>query len=759
MTHAWMPRVSFALLTALVASVLVVSPRAEASPAGSFDPGYIISDQEFYNGDAMSAVEIQTFLNSQVSSCVSGYTCIKDYHQPTPNIASDEFCNGYVGKPDETAAQIIAKVGQSCQISQKALLVTLQKEQGLITHVWPSDWRYDKALGYACSDSAPCDSSFKGFVYQMYYGARQFQRYAQMPTRYNYQAGRVNNVLYNPNSACGYAPVYITNLATAGLYNYTPYQPNGAALANLYGTGDACSSYGNRNFWRYYWDWFGSPTESNVLLRTPEKSTVYLISGDVKYRIPSLEVYQALTTLGGVGFVSQAYLDNFTDGQVVGQNFRNTSGRIAMLDRGKMFSYPSCTLMAAFGYTCTPDQYVQLTDAQMLRFSNGPTLTELVGTESGARYLVRGGVKREIADTQAQSDFGITATMVVLSDAAVSHLTLGAPLATQPALIRDRDTGEFGLYFGDQLHKVAAADSAAFAGSAITQSSLSHASFAQLPVSSTPISGTAVDSQGVAYALTSSGRYSIDPALLEPTAGITTLPDAVLALWPNLGTLTTGTLVKATDRASVYLLTDQGLRQFASFAAYSSVASHGGLTLTSVPPAVVTALKKGPKVLPAASLVRTATHPQIYYIDGLTQALRVSSFDITSAAGVSGFYTVSDADLAGYPKSPDYFSYGIRCEGTAYVAAGGTIHKIATADEALWPITFVALDNYSCATFVKGVDMGPFIRAPHGGVYLLEGGVKKPISPWSRWIELSGGATWVNVDSRLSAAIPTGPSA
>jgi hypothetical protein len=31
-------------------------------------------------------------------------------------------------------------------------------------------------------------------------------------------------------------------------------------LSNLYGTGNSCSSYGNRNFWRIYYEWFGNPT-------------------------------------------------------------------------------------------------------------------------------------------------------------------------------------------------------------------------------------------------------------------------------------------------------------------------------------------------------------------------------------------------------------------------------------------------------------------------------------------------------------------
>ena len=48
------------------------------------------------------------------------------------------------------------------------------------------------------------------------------------------------------------------NTATASLYTYTPYQPNPASLASYPGQGDACSSYGNRNFHRMFTDYFGS---------------------------------------------------------------------------------------------------------------------------------------------------------------------------------------------------------------------------------------------------------------------------------------------------------------------------------------------------------------------------------------------------------------------------------------------------------------------------------------------------------------------
>lgn len=53
-----------------------------------------------------------------------------------------------------------------------------------------------------------------------------------------------NSIRWNQNAACGSSVVNIENRATQALYNYTPYQPNAAALAAGYGTGDGCSAYG-----------------------------------------------------------------------------------------------------------------------------------------------------------------------------------------------------------------------------------------------------------------------------------------------------------------------------------------------------------------------------------------------------------------------------------------------------------------------------------------------------------------------------------
>ena len=239
-------------------------PTAQAADLSGFDPGMIITDALFYDSGTMSAAQVQSFLATKGANCspAAGNTCIKDYRQPTISRAADSFCSAYTGSSSETAAQIIAKVSAACGINPQVLIVTLQKEQGLITATaGKSQSVYNKALGFACPDTAPCDAAASGFGTQVYLAAKQFKRYAANPSGYAHRPGVVNNVRYHPTVACGTSPVFIQNQATASLYNYTPYQPNSAALAAGYGTGDSCSSYGNRNFWNYFTDWFGSTAQ------------------------------------------------------------------------------------------------------------------------------------------------------------------------------------------------------------------------------------------------------------------------------------------------------------------------------------------------------------------------------------------------------------------------------------------------------------------------------------------------------------------
>ncbi|PKQ18352.1 MAG: hypothetical protein CVT68_03875, partial [Actinobacteria bacterium HGW-Actinobacteria-8] len=181
-----MTRVSFrlsavALAVAMVAAVLTTASAAPARAWVSgtlWDPGNIISDQQFFDGEAMSVSQIQSFLNGKVPTCNTQWSsgpsdpivCLKDYRQTTISRAADAYCpNTYVGASNETAATIIYKAARACNISPKVLLVTLQKEQGLVTHTWPSAYRYDIAMGYGCPDTGTgCIDEYYGFQNQVW---------------------------------------------------------------------------------------------------------------------------------------------------------------------------------------------------------------------------------------------------------------------------------------------------------------------------------------------------------------------------------------------------------------------------------------------------------------------------------------------------------------------------------------------------------------------------------------------------------------
>ena len=188
------------------------------------------------------------------------FTCLPQYRENISNHQNNIGNPSYSPPGSMTAAEIIYKVSADHGVSSKALIVLLQKEQALVTDEWPFPRQYQIATGYGCPDTAPCDDQYYGFYNQVNKAAYQFKRYVNNSSAYRYKAGQVNSVLWSPTTSCGASNVFIENGATAALYNYTPYRPNDAALNNLYGSGTDCSSYGNRNFWRYFRDWFGSTT-------------------------------------------------------------------------------------------------------------------------------------------------------------------------------------------------------------------------------------------------------------------------------------------------------------------------------------------------------------------------------------------------------------------------------------------------------------------------------------------------------------------
>lgn len=245
-------------------------------PAEWWDAGLIVSDENFFDADAMTAAEIDRFIDTRVPNCDTWrsrsdnpsdpgppYVCLgeRTWDVPALDVPDTEdgwvYCDPIPAEQDASAGEVIHAVAVACGISPKVLLVTLEKEQSLVTDTWAWDSQFDAAMGYACYDSAPCVDAFSGFVGQVYRAARAYQQYVQRPEQFNYQPFSVNEVKLGPGE-CPSQPVEIRNRATAALYDYTPYQPNAAILTGG-SADDGCNAYGNYNFWRIWFTWFGDP--------------------------------------------------------------------------------------------------------------------------------------------------------------------------------------------------------------------------------------------------------------------------------------------------------------------------------------------------------------------------------------------------------------------------------------------------------------------------------------------------------------------
>lgn len=280
------------IVSVYVAAVTVVPLKANAISGSQFNAGRIIDDVIFTDNTTMSPSQIHNFLNAKVGTCdtwgtrasnhwnssagqyytraewgaLNGnsapFTCINQYIE-NPVTKQNNYLNPNATIPGgKGAAQIIYEAALQYRINPQVILVTLQKEQGLITDNWPWYDQYKSAMGYACPDTAPCDTKYYGFYNQVDNAAWQFRYYLDHPNAYNYWVGNYY-VRYNPSASCGGSVVNIQNPATAALYIYTPYQPNAGALAQVSDSspgpgGVNCGAYGNRNFWWYFNQWFGA---------------------------------------------------------------------------------------------------------------------------------------------------------------------------------------------------------------------------------------------------------------------------------------------------------------------------------------------------------------------------------------------------------------------------------------------------------------------------------------------------------------------
>jgi len=761
---------------ALVATLFTAMPMApapaEAAPPGSaFDPGLIISDSVFYDFGTMTAADIQRFLDSRVQNCRSGPgepPCLKDFVGEIPaQPAAVGRCSAIEPRAQATAAEMIHIIATACGINPQALIVTLQKEQGIVTSTKPTDYMYRAAMGYGCPDSDPaiCGRVFVGLFNQVYRGASQLRWYGNPAGSFTWlRPGRDVSVRYHPRAACGSLTFPLKSQATAALYYYTPYTPNRAALDNLYGTGDSCSAYGNRNFWRFFHDWFGSPIGGGFLLKTATSET-FLITADRKHRITDTRLLAALRPLGPIGVVSAPYLDSFVTAEDMTQLVTVGDSRFLLVD-GVRYAVPNCDIAAQFGQSC--DNAVTLASSQLLTFLDGGELTRLVQVENGARYWIENGTKREVIDPialEAVVNPVPAATRMNLDQ--VPALTFGAPLASDLVLFgvtgsRDRVIalqGRLYRFSGDLLSEVPLGDWFTTSTARVTQD------VANSLTAGDTISGFVVSSAGQGFVLVPEGKRGL-ANISDWVSNPALLPDAILNRIPDApgDPLVSPTVVTNGLNSFDYFIVD-GVRRTSTNPAMTARFGEllGKSSLVSVPFAAISQLTNGGLAIAPGSLVRTSATGTIFLVDGLGHRIPMVSAAQAASVSNSQIFTFSSTFVSRLATRPALSGLKVSCGGSDFLVDTGGLWPIGTSTAQHYPGTSYRLADSTCLALGIRADVAPIgqlLRDQSGLLWFVENGTKRRIANWAAYQTLAGSARgFVNVSNYFVSRIPTGPAA
>lgn len=754
------------LALALTVPALAAAPwravPASAASGADFKAGEIISDSVFYDYGAMTVSQIQRFLDAHVPACQSVTpACLDTYRMDTgPRGGEEGLCGAYPGKTNQSAAMILFDVAQACRISPKVLLVLLQKEQALVTSARPSEYAYRYATGWCVTDSGSCVGANTGLFNQLYMGARQFQQYRKYSGSYRYQAGRTNTIQWHPNQACGTSNVFIQNQATAALYIYTPYRPNAAALSNMYGVGDSCSAYGNRNFWRLYTDWFGSTIGGSFLL-TSEGATENALITDSGLRHPYSRADTALARdfapLGPVGTVSAQYLQDMPAGEGLGRYVAGKAGGYYLVDDGKLHVLPFCNMVVEHGADCAT--IPRLSPSQIAAFTPGTQMSNVVNTTNGKQFRVIGGQKRQILDAASRTGSGLSyGSGVTLTQHAIHHLPYGPPIARDTVLVRAGGSQVY-LWFGGTFYRVGTA-----LGTELPLETWFGAAGA-LDFQSIAAAGPAVPIDGLIRVAGTEEHYVVGPAgrtrITDPVPwGPHRFVEVPATLAQNIPAAPTAAAAgRYLDADGVrYRVSGGKKHRLVGADAYETLAAYDpDASVLAVPAPVAATLPTGSDQIAPGTLVRTRYGRETHLVTGLDARLTLSTASLGPEWSPAGPIVVTSGTLAAYGGSGKVV-LGATCGSGAFLASGGDLHPLTASAASEYGFGFPVLDAVTCeALELSPVAAGRWLRdAETKKVFFVDDGRKRP-ALWSTYAKLRGSEpAHLYVSWRVLAALPTG---
>ncbi|MEK7603250.1 MAG: hypothetical protein AAB459_03335 [Patescibacteria group bacterium] len=722
------------LLATVIGLVSITSSqKVDAISTASFNANRIIDDAIFFYGNRMNSTDVQSFLNAKVPTCdVNGiqpyagttravygtsqgypppYTCLKNFIQTIDNMPADAYCSAVSGGT-RSAADIITAVGQACGVNPQVILITLQKEQSLITDAWPWSVQYEKATGYACPDTAPCDPTYAGFFHQIYYGARQFKRYILLPNLFNYAIGRSSYVGYNPNSACGGTNLTPNTQATAALYNYTPYQPNAATLAAPEGAEVNCGAYGNLNFWRKFNDWFGPAltNEFAVIMADNGDPTQWVLENGVRYVIPDMatKIAWGLSPKWDSPYIFDgSYINTLQSGATLGRVVRPAGGLdVYFVDSAKKYRFSSAESMAAWGYNSSNviDVPVGLSD----QASTQGDMTYTVSLSGDPRiFIMDGGTLRHVTDLNVLTAWaGDVFNNIPISNDYFSTKSLGSDISETKVTNGSPAATEYQVVAGQKLAQSQAV-AQLYPGTAQV---VSNATIDRLITSAPASHFVRHGGSSTVYMVDSGAKHAVGSPELLRAWGVGPNPMVNIVTQGNLNLLANGSALTsygADVNGQLYLMDGRKISVTSGLDSAYRTAS-----VYSPSPALMSLLPGGEN---ASSFIKGFQSAPVYLLDNsiLRQIQTPQDLELWGATG--SITSVSDYVLSNFLSGSSVGSY-VTDGSTEFILESGTKHTISGAVKYNWLISNpVTLSSSTLSRFYTGLDLSNHLRV--GGQY------------------------------------------
>lgn len=744
---------------------LAITFLSSTANATSFNPGRIIDDSIFTDHTSMSLSQVEKFIQSKNSNCTNGEApCLRNYKE-----------NG------KTSAQIIYDASQRYKINPQVLLATLQKEVGLLTQNTPGKWRYTTAMGYGCPDSTPgvCESSYHGFTNQMDWAGKMFRSIMnRSQTWYTPYLIGSNEILWHPDAGrCGSSNVNIQNLATVALYSYTPYRPNNAALQAGYGTGNSCSSYGNRNFWLYFNDWFGPTLEQDSPFFAVDGKVHMKGVGNTYYEVPNqriLDVYWNNTSYKNkLWYTNSSYLDGKKNLGKLNpvSRFADSNDIYAVTSKG-IYKFQNESDYYSYGYKFGDEAALPSSMKSQYALAGNLTTTVRVDGKSTI-YSIENGTRRHISNDKAYGTLGSptysSRPITVLPSLYLNTINAGSPILVDDQIIYSSDTKEHYHFIDNKLSKV---DPAIGSTLNIKPSYTSTSMSINKISSGNPIGNTKhikniltnsyyVIDAGKLYLLTDDllQHYGLQQDKFTPLHSI---------LFTNSKSEKLKPLVQMKSKKEVYMPLNGELRHiYSGTDLYKSGYTFSDITILNNNPSSIFNLPISKvKLFAEGRVIQPTNSSKIYAIDSNNTMRHFTDGSTLYSYGhkFSDADTVSSAAISGYSIAQPISRFIKDQSGSLSVIDNGCSYKYtqqSTKDAYLIDSSRFTLSNPKLLSQVKKCDeLKTLIKDPKKPeVYLIQNGKKRWIKTESKLFNLGFNYNMVqSVSSGFVSSIKNGPS-